>query len=205
VIEEMNEGPVELASLDPGFPLWDRVFTVSPLVVVGTREGEGYDLAPKHMAVPLGWGNHFGFVCTPRHSTYRNVARTGEFTVSFPRPSQVVLAALAASPREGWSGRKPGLATLPTRPAEKVTGVFLADSYFFLECRLSRIVDGFGENSLVAGTVVAAHAHPDAVRISDEEEGEAVRRVPLLVYLDPGRFAVVEDSRSFPWPAGLLK
>ena len=52
----------------------------------------GNDLAPKHAAFPLGWGSFFGFVCTPRHSTYHNVRREGIFTVSYPRPTRVVLA-----------------------------------------------------------------------------------------------------------------
>ena len=66
--------------------VWDRVFTVAPLVVVGTKEKDGYDLAPKHMATPMGFGNYFGFVCTPRHGTYHNVKITRNFTVSFPKP-----------------------------------------------------------------------------------------------------------------------
>ena len=43
-------------------PVWNNVFTVAPLVLVGTREGGGgYDLAPKHMAMPLGWDNYYCF------------------------------------------------------------------------------------------------------------------------------------------------
>ena len=31
--------------------VWERVFTVAPLVIVGSKETDGtYDLAPKHMA-----------------------------------------------------------------------------------------------------------------------------------------------------------
>jgi hypothetical protein len=59
-------------------PVWMRVFTVNPLVVVGTREESGaYDLAPKHLAMPMGWENYFGFVCTPRHNTDVLVAEVG--------------------------------------------------------------------------------------------------------------------------------
>ena len=75
-------------------PIWDAFFTVAPLVLVGTREEDGsHDLAPKHMAMPLGWQNHFGFVCHPSHATQRNAERTGAFTVSFPRPASVVWCA----------------------------------------------------------------------------------------------------------------
>src|SRR5690606_34430059 len=44
--------------LDVRVPVWDRFFTVAPLVLVGTREPDGrFDLAPKHMVLPLGWQN----------------------------------------------------------------------------------------------------------------------------------------------------
>ena len=59
-------------------PIWDRFFSVSPLIIVGSKESketEGYDLAPKHMATSLGWDNYFGFVCTPRHKTYQNIQK----------------------------------------------------------------------------------------------------------------------------------
>lgn len=197
--------PSDFETLGGHAALQGRVFTVSPLVVIGTQEGERHDLAPKHMATFLGWSGHFGFVCTRRHATYRNAERTGEFTVSFPRPSQVVLAGLAAAPRVGWEGDKPLLEALPTHRATVVDGVFLADSYLCLECRLVRTVDGFGENSLVAGRIVTAHVHRDALRSSEAEDGDLLRESPLLVYLDPGRFATVGDTRPFPFPAGFRK
>ena len=52
------------------------------------------------MALPLGWQDYFGFVCTPRHRTYHNARRERSFTVTYLRPTQVLLASLAASPRE---------------------------------------------------------------------------------------------------------
>lgn len=185
--------------------LQGRAFTISPLVVIGTREGEGYDLAPKHMATFLGWSGHFGFVCTRRHATYRNASHTGEFTVSFPRPTQVVLAGLAAAPRAGWEGDKPLLDALPTYRASVVDGVFLADAYLCLECRLVRTVDGFGDNSLLTGRIVTAHVHRVALRTAETDDEELLREAPLLAYLDPGRFATVRESRAFPFPAGFRK
>src|SRR5271166_1755994 len=75
-----------LISLDLNRPIWERFFTVAPLVIIGSRDESGvFDLAPKHMATPLGWQNYFGFVCTPRHRTYQNIQRQGAFTVTFPR------------------------------------------------------------------------------------------------------------------------
>ena len=78
-----------LVELEVERPIWDQFFTVAPLVLVGTREADGRDdLAPKHMVTPMGWQNYFGFVCTPRHGTYQNIARDGVFAVTYPRPTQ---------------------------------------------------------------------------------------------------------------------
>ena len=195
----------ELLELDITHPVWDRFFWVAPLVLVGTIEADGrHDLAPKHMAFPLGWDNYFAFVCTPRHRTYSNLQRTGVFTVSYPRPNQLVLASLAAAPRcEG--DQKPSLDALPVFPASRVEGVLLADGSAFLECELDRTIDGFGSNSLVVGRVVAARVAEDAARVADGDDQALIHRSPLLAYLNPGRFAKIDDSLSFPFPSGMKK
>ena len=194
-----------LIELDVAQPVWDRFFWVAPLVLVGTRESDGgHDLAPKHMALPLGWDNYFGFVCTPRHHTYSNVRRSGEFTVSYPRPSQLVLASLAASPRCGEAD-KPALSALPVFPARAVDGVLLAGGYLFLECALERIVDGFGENSLIVGRIIAARVAADSERIHEGGDQARISKAPILAYLHPGRIATIEKTVTFPFPAGMEK
>lgn len=91
----LRENTVLIVDIDTSQPVWDRCFTVAPLVLVGTREEGGeLDLAPKHMVAPMGWQNYFGFVCSPTHGTYVNIARTGVFTFSYPRPSQVLYTSL---------------------------------------------------------------------------------------------------------------
>ncbi len=194
-----------LVELDVRQPIWDRFFWVAPLVLVGTREADGgHDLAPKHMAMPMGWENYFGFVCTPRHSTYGNILRDRVFTVTYPRPGQLVLTSLAAAPRYGDDG-KPSLAALPVFPAEKVDGVLVEGGAVFLECELDRMVDGFGVNSLVIGRIVAARVAEDAQRNDDVDDQSLVHEAPVLAYLHPGRFAPIGDSLSFPFPAGMKK
>lgn len=194
-----------LVTLDVASPIWDRFFMVAPLVIVGTCEPDGtYDLAPKHMALPMGWQNYFGFICTPEHGTYQNIKRDRIFTVTFPRPSQVVMASLAAAPR-CEDQVKYGLKVLPTFPARKLEGVFLEDGYLFLECTLDRIVDGFGRNSLITGQIVAAHVDEEALRVSEREDEAVLRSVPLLAYLPPGRYAAIEESEAFPFPVGLKR
>lgn len=200
--EHIRSGLVTLSE-DP--PVWERVFTVNPLVVVGTREeGGGYDLAPKHMAIPMGWENYFGFVCTPRHRTYHNARREGVFTVSYPRPTQVVLASLAAAPRES-DGSKLAAHTLPTFPATEIDGLFIEDAYLFLECALDRIADDFGENSLIVGRILAAHVREDYLRASERDDQDLIHGSPLVAYLSPGRYAPVGESYSFPFPAGFMR
>jgi flavin reductase (DIM6/NTAB) family NADH-FMN oxidoreductase RutF len=185
----------------PAVPeLWQRVFTVAPLVLVGTLDPDGApDLAPKHMAMPLGWSGRFCFACTPRHATYANAAARGAFTVSFPTPAQVVAAGLAATTREP-DASKPALAALATMPARVVEGVLVEGAYLFLECELDRLVD-FAEESLVVGRVIAAAADERALRSVERDDADLLHELPLLAYLAPGRFAEIHDSRSFPFPA----
>ena len=203
-MQKPDESP-RLVELDTSESIWERFFWVAPLVLVGTRESDGgHDLAPKHMAMPMGWKNYFGFVCTPRHHTYQNIKRDGVFTVSYPNPSQLVLISLAASPRCG-DEEKPALSVLPVFPASVVDGVLVERATVFLECELDRIIDGFDVNSLIVGRVVAARVDERAERTPDHDDQAVVHDVPLLAYLHPGRFATIENSLSFPFPAGMKK
>lgn len=185
--------------------LWDRFYTIAPLVIIGSREEQRYDLAPKHMVTPLGWGNYFAFVCTPSHATYRNIQENGAFTVTYPRPEQVVLTSLTAAPRCDAENEKPVLDVLTTFRASEVDGVFVEDGYLFLECELARIIDGFDQNSLVVGRIVAAHARESALRASDIDDRDLLLREPLLAYLNPGRYARIADTFAFPFPEGFKR
>jgi flavin reductase (DIM6/NTAB) family NADH-FMN oxidoreductase RutF len=186
-------------------PIWDRFFGVYPLVIVGSKEADGtFNLAPKHLAMPLGWENHYCFVCSPAHTTYHNKRRHGAFTVSYPRLSEVLLASLAAAPRcEDRS--KPSLLALPTFPARKVDGVLVQGCYLFLECALNRVLDGFGPNSLLIGDVVSAAVHEGALRGDERDEGDQIFQFPLLAYLSPGRVAEIRQTTALPLPEGFSR
>jgi flavin reductase (DIM6/NTAB) family NADH-FMN oxidoreductase RutF len=186
-------------------PIWDRFFGVFPLVIVGSKEEDDrYNLAPKHLAMPLGWENHFCFVCSPQHTTYHNIRQHGAFTVSYPRPSEPLLASLAAAPR-CEDRTKPSLLVLPTFPARKVDGILVRGCYLALECTLRSVLDGFGPNSLIIGDVVAAAAHEDALRDEDRDEADQIFEFPLLAYLSPGRIAEIRQSTAFPFPRGFSR
>lgn len=191
--------PHDLVELSVETSVWERVFTVAPLVLVGTKEGDGYDFAPKHMAMPVGWDNYYCFACTPRHATYRNIRAHPQFTLSFPRPEQVVESSFAAGGRYE-DDVKPALAAVPTAPARVVDGRVVLGCPLYLECELERIVDGFGQSSLIVGRAVAAFAAREAIRGPEVDDADLVHRLGLLAYLPPARFADVRDSLSFPYP-----
>lgn len=189
---------------------WERTFSVHSLVVIGSREKEGhYNLAPKHLALPLGFERYFGYLDTKRKATYHNVLREKVFTVSFPRPEQLVLTSFTASPREE-DFTKPVIRVLEevvTEPARQIDGLFLKDAYLQLECRLVDRHGEFGEWELMAGEVIAAYVHKDALRISgdDMDDDRLIRNAPLLAYLHPDRFAIVKESHTFPFPKDIRR
>ncbi len=200
-----DKGSENLIELDTGESIWESFFTVFPLVVIGTREADGSDdLAPKHLAMPMSWKNHFGFVCTPRHNTYQNIQRDGEFSVTYMRPSQTVLASLAATPRCD-DGSKPVTQALPTFAAEKVNASLVQDGYLFLECELQQIVDDLGDNSLIMGRIIAARVAEDALRSSELDDEDLIYASPLLAYLYPGRFTEIANTNKLPFPAGFKR
>ena len=187
-------------------PIWSRFFMVAPLAVIGTREGKGYDLAPKHMLSPMGFGNYFGFVCTPRHATYGNVQREGVFTVSFPLPDQTLITALSSLPRKkGITKGEQILDFLPTCKATEINALFLTDSYLLMECDHYKTVDGFGPNSLITGSIRKAFVHKDYLRISERDEQQMLRDHPLLAYVAEGRFARIAETFTFPFPKGFKR
>jgi flavin reductase (DIM6/NTAB) family NADH-FMN oxidoreductase RutF len=94
------------------------------------------------------------------------------------------------------------LQSLPTEPATIVDGVFLSGGYVYLECELDRLVDGFGENSLVAGRIVAAHVAFDALRSADRDDQALLAGAPLPVFLYPQRYGTLDRSVTFPYHEG---
>lgn len=193
-------------ALDTDQPIWSHFFMIAPLAVVGTREAEGYDLAPKHMITPMGFENYIGFVCTPAHGTYHNIEQHGEFTISFPMADQTLIASLSASPRQsGISKSDQVINALPTHRAVEVDALFLEQAYLKLECKHFKTIDGFGSNSLITGTILHAYVHTDYLRVSEQDEQHMLHEHPLLAYVAEGRFAEVGDTYHFPFPKGFKR
>jgi flavin reductase (DIM6/NTAB) family NADH-FMN oxidoreductase RutF len=197
-----RDGLVELGTKSP---IWDRFFTIAPLVLIGTRDvDDADDVAPKHMAGPMGWHNYFAFVCTERHATYRNIATNRVFAVTYPKPAQWLETSLTASPR-CEDGEKTSLNLIDTERTPDVDCPVVKDGYLYLECELERFVDGLGPNSLIIGRVVAARVDPTYLRTHERDDQDVLQDGPLLTYVSPGRFAVVRETQSFPFPAGMKR
>lgn len=194
------------ATLDTHSPIWDRIYTVAPLVIIGSKEEESYDLAPKHMASPMGFDNYFGFVCTPDHKTYHNVRRYQEFTVSFPNPDQILTASLTASNRKNVGNKSESvLDALEVAWGHTVDAPVVAGCYLYLECALHKVIDGFGTNALITGYIHKAYIDKDLLRISEIDEGHQIANHPLLAYIANGRFAKIEETFNFPFPKDFVK
>jgi flavin reductase (DIM6/NTAB) family NADH-FMN oxidoreductase RutF len=188
-------------NLNVNEPIWNHFHTVAPLVVIGTKEYDHYDMAPKHMVTPLGQENFFGFVCTPDHATYHNTIREKFFTVSYIQPNQVVMASLAAQPRCGDKTKANDITNhLPTIRAEKVDALCIADAYLLLECKLKTVLDGFGKYSLIAGEIIHARVLHEALTESESDDAEKIYNMPLLAYIAYGRFAEIKETKGFPFP-----
>jgi len=55
------------------------------------------------------------------------------------------------------------------------------------------------------GLSIAAYAEPDFVRSSERDSMELLAENPLLAYVSPGRFASIERTNAFPFPADMKK
>jgi len=193
-------------NLDTRTPIWDRIYTIAPLVIIGSKEGESYDLAPKHMAAPMGFDNYFGFVCTPDHKTYHNIRENEEFTVSFPNPDQVLTASLTAANRQSVGDKSASvLDALQVAWGHTVNAPVVKGCYLYLECALHKIVDGFGTNALITGYIHKAYVDEGLFRVSEIDEGNQIANHPLLAYIANGRFAKIEQTFNFPFPKDFSK
>ena len=94
---------------------------------------------------------------------------------------------------------------LETESARVVDGVLVAGAQVQLECRLEQIIDNLGGNSLIIGRIVSARVAEDAERRLDLDDNELVNHAPLLAYLYPFRFAVVDHSQGYPLPRGFKR
>ena len=194
----MTDLPSYLLSLELSHSIWDRFFTVAPLVVIGTRASEGaQNLFATHRAFPFDPENLFAFLASPAEPVVQNCLRERAFSVSFPHPRQIVEASLATAPA-GTDDQNPLVAEIQTFRAREIDAPVLAGARLGLECRLERVVEDLGTSWLIVGTIVAAHLDRDTRRVSERDDYDLVARHPLLAFVAPGRFAEIEHTDTFP-------
>lgn len=199
-MEEKNDFK-DFINLNVEGSIWEHFYTVAPLVVIGTKEGDGFDLAPKHMVTPIGFTDYFGFVCTPRHATYNNIQKEKRFTVSFVKPEQILLSSVAAIPRCAVENfPKDVTSHIPTVSTEVGENIFVADSYVLLDCNLHLVIDGFDDYSIITGKIKTAMVHKDYKIVSDQGQQSRIYENPLLAYIAQGRFATIKKTMSYPYP-----
>lgn len=198
---KIAKGFEDFVSLDTKKSLWEQFHTVAPLVVIGTKEEDGFDLAPKHMVTPIGFSNYFAFVCTPRHRTYHNIKKEEKFSVSYVKPDQILLSSIAAIPRCAVDDYPRDVVQhIPTVTSQDGENIYVEDSYLFFECKLHKIFDGFDDYSIITGTVEKAFVHKDYMIHSDQGQQGQIYRNPLLVYVAQGRFAEIHETMAYPYP-----
>ena len=125
-------------------PIWGRFFTVAPLVIVGTVEGEGYDLAAEAHGDAARLGQLLLLRLQPRAPDPGQRRADGRLHGQLPAPGRDPRRQPRRPPRAPRTSQSPALAAIRTFPAREVHGVLVEDSYLWLECELDRIVDGFG-------------------------------------------------------------
>ena len=97
------------------------------------------------------------------------------------------------------------MAAFPVEAAAGVPGAVVPGAGLQMDCERERIVDGFGDNSLFVGRVVAARGQESVLRDPDRDDADLIRAAPVLAYLHPGRLAFIGDTQAFPFPAGMRK
>ena len=75
----------------------------------------------------------------------------------------------------------------------------------YFECRHFKTIDGFGSNCLITGEIIAAYADREVLRADEIDDQELIHSSPLFAYLAPGRFAAIDRSNAFPFPADMKK
>ncbi len=173
-----------------------RFFRPANLVLVTTLSPNGVvNVAPKTQAMPIGRKGYWAFACCARHHTYQNIEHQGEFVINFPGPG--LIERVAQTARDVPPGtdeiKEAGLTAMEAR---RVKVPVVAECGVNVECRRHQVIDGYGDESLIVGEVVAVTI--DEVLV--DAGVETLHTFPLLVYVYPDHYAVVDRVERFRFP-----
>jgi flavin reductase (DIM6/NTAB) family NADH-FMN oxidoreductase RutF len=149
-------------------PLDKHAWHPSPLpgqiVLVSTVDGDGTpNLAPKSWVTMVAFaGPIVAFGCNVGHTTYRNIAATGEFVVNV-LPVSLAERAWELSDVHGDERRRTCGLTLV--PAEQVRAPLVDECTGHLECVLDGLRE-YGDEVMIFGRVVAASVEDGYERLA---------------------------------------
>jgi len=173
-----------------------QFFRSANLVLVTTLASSGVpNVAPKTQVMPVGRKGYWAFACCDRHHTYQNVIQQGEFVINFPGPELIEQVSQAA--REFPPGTDEiSEAGLTAMGSQEVRVPSIAECRVHLECKRYQVIDGYGEESLIVGEVVAVTVDEELV----DAGAELLEEYPLLVYVYPGHYTGIEHVKRFRFP-----
>ncbi|KAJ1684285.1 hypothetical protein LUZ63_020578 [Rhynchospora breviuscula] len=146
-----------------GYRLLTAVVVPRPIAWVSTLDADGRgNLAPhSFFSVASADPPTVMFTSVGRKDTVRNVAATGEFTISVAPASMLEQVNDSSAPFEHGEDEAEHLGVAMS-PSSLVAPPRVRDSPAALECRLDRFVE-VGSNTVVLGTVVAVDVATEAL------------------------------------------
>ena len=152
----MNRQPVlreleDLVEISTEAPIWERFFTVAPLVLVATKRAATTTSRRSISPCRSAGRTTSASSAARRTRRHRNLEAHPEFTVSFPRGRPDRQSSLLAAGSRLDDRSKPTLAPFRSSRPARWTACSSRAAALYLECALERVIDGFGENSLIVG------------------------------------------------------
>ncbi|MFI4910302.1 MAG: flavin reductase family protein [Sedimentisphaeraceae bacterium JB056] len=171
-----------------------KFLTTKPTMIITTLHANGKVNAGVFGAYTNLSSEHVGVAVSPRSDTYRNILRTGEFTINVPSVEYVkTLSILARRFPEGVSEVEE--ASLTTRPAITNSAPSIKECVAAVECKLSQNLTT-GSHELFIGVVTGGWIKEDV--LSDDGRLDVFKAkvvkdfcYPKPLYMLPGE--VVED------------
>lgn len=160
---------------------WHPSALPGQIVLVSTVDADGRpNVAPKSWVTMAAFaGPVVAFGCNVGHTTYRNIAATGEFVVNVLPAS---LAGLAWELSDLHGDERRGAAGLTLVAAEKVTPLLVDECTAHLECTLDCFRE-YGDEVMIFGRVVAASAE------------DSYERLAPVFFLENGMYAGLGEPR----------
>ncbi|WP_376791691.1 flavin reductase [Thermoflexus sp.] len=184
-------------ALDPEKHTWHPSVLPGPIVVVSTvDEGGEPNLAPKSWIMMAAFaGPVIAFGCNVEHTTYRNIAATGEFVINIPAEplAERIYALIRSYGRERI--QQSGFTLVP---AQKVKPPIVQECRTHLECELESIKQ-YGNEVVIFGKIVAASIDAECLVGEPPEQYFSLR--PIF-FLEENTYGSIDTAKRVDreWP-----